>query len=379
MIRFVKDFLSLEASSGIILMLVAVLAMLVANSPWEAQYFAVWNHVLGGMTVSLWINDGLMAVFFLLIGLEIKREMKEGELSTRSKALFPCIAALGGVVAPALIYGWFNWGGQGMRGWAIPSATDIAFSLGVLSLFGNRIPLSLKIFLMALAVIDDLAAVMIIAVFYTEHLSLAALAGAAFCALILYEMNRKNNRQLWLYLGVGFVMWAAMLKSGVHPTIAGVALGLLIPADSTPTRASLSKRLEHALHPWVAFGIMPLFAFANAGVRLGGVTVETILHPVTLGIAAGLFLGKQVGVAFAAWLMVRFLGARLPENTSWTAFYGVCLLAGIGFTMSLFIGTLAFGNNEILAFHTRLGVVSGSLVSALSGAALLVLVGRRPN
>ncbi len=364
MIRFIRDFLHLETSSGIVLMAAAALALLVANSPLAPQY-----ETLTGSFLSHVINDGLMVIFFLVIGIEIKREMIEGELSTTAQAVLPGVAALGGVLLPALIYGWFNWGQDTMRGWAIPSATDIAFSLGVLALFGNRIPHSLKTFLMAVAVMDDLAAVLIIGLFYTETLSVPMLVAATACASLLLAMKRRKVERLLPFLLLGVIMWGATLMSGIHATVAGVVLGLLLPKRHGET-------VMKKCHGLVAFGIVPLFAFANAGVPLAGLALEQVTSPVTSGIALGLFFGKQLGIFIAAWLLIRLGLARLPSDTGWAAFYAVCMIAGIGFTMSLFIGSLAFQTVE-LQLYTRLGVLMGSLASALLGALLLALVTRK--
>lgn len=385
MIEFLRDFLKLEAASGIVLMAAAALALAVANSPMAYEYESLLSWRLGlsmvdrdlSMPLHLWINDGLMAIFFLLVGLEIKREIVEGELSTRAKAALPVVAALGGVCLPAIIYAAFNWNTPAVHGWAVPSATDIAFSLGVLALFGNRISTPAKIFLMAVAVIDDLVAVLIIAAFYTVEIHGEALAVAAACAVLLWMFGRRSIDRALPYLVVGAVMWAAMLKSGVHATVAGVALGWLIPIlPSKKRQRSLCKDMIHTLHPWVAFGIMPVFAFANAGIPLAGLTFDHLANPITSGIALGLFFGKQLGIFLAAWLLIRLGLARLPARTGWLEFYGVCMIAGIGFTMSLFIGALAFRGGET-QLYVRLGVILGSAASALIGYALLSLALRR--
>ncbi|MFW0776712.1 MAG: Na+/H+ antiporter NhaA [Rickettsiales bacterium] len=355
----IREFLKLEASGGIILMATAMMAMALANSIFAQQYEA-WLKPLHYP-----INDGLMVIFFLLIGLEIKREIVEGELSTLKKAALPLVGALGGVVLPAAIYAYFNWGTDEMRGWAIPCATDIAFSLGIVALFGSKLNSSLKIFLMALAVIDDLVAVLIIAIFYTSNLSFPALGVATGCMLVLWAMNRSNVAKLLPYMLVGIVLWAAVLQSGVHATIAGVLLGLIIPV-------ALGKKAIHTLHPWVAFGIMPLFAFANAGVPLDGITTDHLMSPMPLGIIAGLFVGKQLGIFAFSWVAVKTKMADMPIGVNWLQFYAIGMIAGIGFTMSLFIGGLAF-TDPLLQIETRLGVIVGSLLSAMFGAFLLWL------
>lgn len=386
----IRDFLRHEAAGGVVLLAAAALAFIFTNSPLGGYYLQFFDlHLtvkLGdlGLDKSLnhWINDGLMAIFFFLVGLEIKRELIEGELSSPRQAALPAIAAAGGMAAPALVYFLFNAATpETLDGWAIPAATDIAFAMGVVSLLGNRVPESLKIFLLALAIIDDLGAIVIIAIFYTADLSLQALGLASIGIAILIAMNRLKVRSLAAYVLVGLYVWACVLESGVHATLAGTIVGLCVPLRS-PTgrvvdaRHSLAKRCIHALHPWVAFAIMPAFAFANAGVSLAGVSWETIAAPVTLGVALGLFIGKQAGV-MAAIALARFFNiARLPEGAGWRETYGVAILTGIGFTMSLFIGSLAFPGID----HTvemRLGVIGGSILSAVSGLAVLAWATRR--
>jgi NhaA family Na+:H+ antiporter len=320
----------------------------------------------------LWINDGLMAVFFFLVGLEIKRELLEGRLSTWQQASLPAAAALGGMALPALVYVAVTFGDSvAMRGWAIPAATDIAFALGVLALLGSRVPVALKVFLLALAILDDLGAIIVIALFYTSELSLESLAVAGVGGAALLILNRSGVTRIAPYLLVGLVIWVCVLKSGVHATLAGVVVALAIPLRSAdPSVQSPLRQLEHSLHPWVAFGIMPLFAFGNAGVNLTGLSIDALLSPVPLGIALGLFFGKQMGVLGFAWLGSRAGICRLPEGVTWLQVYGVALLAGVGFTMSLFIGTLAFSDPEHAA-AVRLGVLSGSLVSGLLGYLVL--------
>ena len=374
-----RRLLSSEASGGVVLMIVAALALLVANSPTAPIYFGVLKNHVFGLSVLHWINDALMAVFFLLVGLEIKREFLDGQLSTWPRRILPGIAALGGMVAPALIYVAFNAGSpETLRGWAIPAATDIAFALGVLSLLGPRVPVSLKVFLTALAILDDLGAVAIIAVFYTAELSFPMLGLAAATLAVLFGFNRLKIAALWPYLLLGAGLWFCVLNSGVHATLAGVALALTIPIRPTPGHPdapdSPLHRLEHALQPWVAFLIVPIFGFANAGVSFSGLSASALLGPVPLGIALGLFVGKQIGVFGSAWITIRAGWVDLPANATWAQLYGVALLCGIGFTMSLFIGLLAFPSSAELQDATKIGVLAGSIISAITGALLLRLV-----
>lgn len=363
--------------------LAALLALLVSNSPWSAVYqgFLAWpgelrvghDWLVLSKSLLYWVNDLWMAVFFFLVGLEIKREMIEGELASRSRALLPAVAALGGMLVPALIYVAINCGdATALRGWAIPAATDIAFALGILILLGRRVPASLKIFLTAVAVIDDLGAILIIAFFYTDGLSLTALAAGGVGVLVLALLNRARVVAIAPYVIVGLGIWVFVYKSGIHATLAGVLAALAIPLSDGKGGSPL-KVAEHVLHPWVAFVVLPMFAFANAGVALQGVTVATLLQSVPLGIAAGLLLGKAVGVFGASWLLIRFFGARLPAQADWGQFFGVCLLCGIGFTMSLFIGTLAFeGQGPGHETQVKLGVLGGSLLSGILGTVLLL-------
>lgn len=367
----VEKFFKSEAASGILLLGVTVLALIVANSPFAQTYFHTLHAVVAGLSVHHWINDGLMALFFLLVGLEIRHELSHGELSTWAGRALPGLAALGGMVVPAVIYAAFNRQGA-LQGWAIPTATDIAFSLGVLAMLGSRAPASLKIFLTALAIIDDLGAVLIIALFYGSGLSGLFLGLAGATLALLFAMNRMGVKRLWPYLLLGAVLWFLVLKSGIHATIAGVALAFVIPTDQSA--ASPALKLEEALTGPVAFFIVPLFAFANAGVSLAGITAATLLQPITLGVAAGLFLGKQLGIFGACWLGVKTGLARLPDGTSWAAVYGVSLLCGIGFTISLFIGALAFGDEASVA-AAKLGVLVGSLVSGVAGWLVLRRLG----
>lgn len=370
----ITEFLDSEAAGGILLMAAAALALVVANSPLATSYAAALHVDLGGLSLLHWINDGLMAVFFLLVGLEIKREFLVGELSTWPKRLLPAFAAVGGMAVPAALYLAVAGGDpQAVAGWAIPSATDIAFALGILTLLGNRVPASLKVFLAALAILDDLGAVVIIAAFYTHGIAVWALAAAAATTVALVILNAAGVRALWAYLGLGAALWFFMHESGVHATIAGVILALAIPervGDDTPL-----ETLEHHLHKPVAFGIVPLFGFANAGVALGGVAGLT--HPVTAGIAVGLFLGKQIGVFGATALALALKLGEKPAGASWIQIYGISLLCGIGFTMSLFIGLLAFPGEGAMTDAVKLGVLARSLASALAGSAALVFAARR--
>jgi NhaA family Na+:H+ antiporter len=374
-------FLKSGAAAGVLLVLAAANALIIANSPLGVVYFQVLELKLAGLSVEHWINDGLMAVFFLLVGLEIKREFIEGQLATWSRRALPAFAALGGMMAPALIYLAITRGdAAAVRGWAIPAATDIAFALGVLALLGSRVPVSLKIFLTALAILDDLGAILIIALFYSGELSLTMLAGAAVCIALLTVLNLRNVKSLWLYLAIGAVLWFFVLKSGIHATLAGVTLALTIPlgghhGESDEPEHSPLHVLEHRLHPYVSYFIVPIFGFANAGVSIAGMTPALLLTPVPLGITLGLFLGKQIGVFGFAWLAVRLGLGTMPAKANWFQLYGVSLLCGIGFTMSLFIGALAFEGND--AFHkaTKIGVLVGSAISAVLGYVVLHLAG----
>ena len=381
MVNMIRDFLRLEASSGILLLLAACLAMLAENSLAKPLYDALLQTPveirIADLQVSkpllLWINDGLMAVFFFLIGLELKREILEGELSDPARVALPAIAAIGGMLMPALIYVALNSGDEvSLRGWAIPSATDIAFALAILTLLGDKVPSALKLFLLTLAIIDDMGAIVIIALFYTENLSLMSLVIGLSCLGVLVLMNRLGVIRISAYLLVGIVMWVAVLKSGVHATLAGVLLAFCIPLRVSEGQASPLRNLEHDLHPVVAFGILPLFAFANTGIPLMELSWSDLLAPVPLGIALGLFFGNQIGVMGMSWLAVRSGIARLPAGVGWAELYGVSILCGIGFTMSLFIGSLAFevGGPDI-AVDERLGILVGSALSAVFGYAWL--------
>jgi NhaA family Na+:H+ antiporter len=373
-----------EAASGVVLMLTSALALVLANSP-LAGFYDLLLSVHGSVRIGdfgidkpllLWTNDGLMAIFFLLVGLEIKRELLEGELSDRSRAALPAAAAIGGMIIPALIYLGISWNTPGaVSGWAIPSATDIAFSLGVMALLGSRVPASLKLFLTALAIIDDLGAIVVIAIFYTDELSWVSLAVAVAALAVLVTLNFAGVQRVTWYVLVGIVLWVFVLKSGVHATLAGVALALAIPFKAGPGGDPPLTRIEHELAPWVAFGILPLFGFANAGLSFADLSLSSVVAPIPLGIAAGLFLGKQIGVFGSAVLVIRAGWAHLPAGASWVALYGTSILTGIGFTMSLFIGTLAFGESEKEA-TMRLGVLVGSALSGIVGAIALSLAAR---
>lgn len=375
----IQHFMKLEASAGLVLMGIAVLAMIAANTGLATLYNAFLSTYvkvgIGSFEIAkpalLWINDGLMAIFFFLVGLEIKREVLAGELSSLDKALLPILAAIGGMAIPALIFVYFNWGDpEVLAGWAVPTATDIAFALGILALLGSRVPVALKVFLLAIAIIDDLGAIVIIAIFYTSELSTNALALTIVSFALAVALNRMGVRSMTPYLIVGIFMWVCVLKSGVHATLAGVVIALTIPLNAKDGEKALLLRVEHALHPWVAFLILPIFAFANAGVSLQGISLTDIADPLPLGIAVGLFAGKQIGVFGATWLGCKLGVARLPKGVTWVHVYGVACLTGVGFTMSLFIGSLAFASPE--AMNTvRLGVISGSILAGLLGYTVL--------
>ncbi|HMV39244.1 Na+/H+ antiporter NhaA [Plasticicumulans sp.] len=382
MLSALRHFLKLEAASGILLFLAAVLAMIVANSPlapWYGQFLDLPVAVrIGPLEIAkpllLWINDGLMAVFFLLVGLELKREVLEGELADPRQVALPAIAAIGGMIVPALVYCAFNSGDPvALRGWAIPAATDIAFALGILALLGSRVPLALKVFLVSIAIFDDLGAIVIIALFYTQDLSMLALGISLACLPLLLLLNRCNVTTFTPYMLIGLLMWTALLKSGIHATLAGVVLALFVPMrDRKAPESSPLRRLEHDLHTGVAFGILPLFAFANAGISFAGVGLQALTHPVALGVAGGLLIGKPLGVYGASLLGLKLGIGRLPESVDRRALFGVAVLCGIGFTMSLFIGSLAFPEDaHAELFAERFGIVAGSLVSGLIGFVLL--------
>ena len=379
-----RNFLQMESAGGLVLMGAAALALVAANSP-LAGYYDLFIETpvevrVGGFEIAkpllLWVNDGLMAVFFFLVGLEVKREILEGELSRPANVLLPALGAVGGIVAPVGLYVLFNYGDSvGMNGWAIPAATDIAFALGILMILGKRVPVSLKVFLVSLAIFDDLGAIVIIAIFYSSKLSINALVVATVCLLILGYLNWRRVSAVPAYILIGVVMWVAVLKSGVHATLAGVALAMFIPMRSKdePERSPL-RELEHDLHTVIAFGVLPLFAFVNAGISFAGMSFSDLLHPVSLGVASGLFVGKQLGV-FLLCLLAIWLGiAELPEGASWGSLYGVAILSGVGFTMSLFIDTLAFQNlpaDTVFDFDARLGILLGSLASGVLGYIVL--------
>jgi NhaA family Na+:H+ antiporter len=381
--EWLQEFIKQDSAGGILLIFAAILAMLMQNSPLNWLYDALLNTPVEirvgalhlGKPLLLWINDGLMAVFFLLVGLEVKREFLEGELSRPDQIVLPGLGALGGMLIPAAIYYWLNQGDAlALNGWAIPAATDIAFALGVLALLGDRVPVSLRVFLMALAIFDDLGAVLIIAVFYTAELSLFSLLVALVAVAVMLGMNLMKVTRVSAYMLVGAILWVAVLKSGVHATLAGVVVGMMIPLrdPKDPERSPL-KTVEHGLHQWVAFFIVPVFAFANAGVSLNGFSFGSLLEPVPLGIAGGLFLGKQLGILLfcgsAIWLGL----AKLPRGASWWGFYGTSVLCGIGFTMSLFIASLAFEQDgaEMIVLGDRIGILLGSSISAVVGYLLL--------
>jgi NhaA family Na+:H+ antiporter len=377
----IRAFLRSEATGGLVLMGMAVLALIVANSPLRSSYFAALGSYVLGLSVLHWINDGLMAVFFLLVGLEIKREMLDGQLSTWPRRTLPGVAAIGGMAVPALIYVALNHSNpETLAGWAIPAATDIAFALGVLALLGPRVPASLKVFLTALAILDDLGAVIVIALFFTSELSPVMLGLAAVALLALIGLNRFGVERLWPYLLIGAALWFFTLQSGVHATLAGVALALTIPLRPSPGAtddpASPLHTLEHAIQSWVAFLVVPVFGFANAGVSFAGMNAAAVFGSVPLGIALGLFLGKQLGVFAFAWAAIRLNLADLPAHATWRQLYGVTVLCGIGFTMSLFIGLLALPGSVELQDATKVGVLAGSVAAGLMGAAVLSL--KRP-
>ncbi len=387
-----RDFLHSEAAGGVVLIAAAVIAMIVANWSVTAHgYEALLHHrtgpvlarALGPMSVHLWINDGLMALFFLLVGLEIKRELVDGQLASADRRRLPFIAAVAGMAAPALVFLIVAGAEPGLQpGWAIPAATDIAFAIGVLALLGSRVPSALKLLLTTVAIVDDMGAVAIIAVAYTETIQVFSLAGAGLALVVLYVLNRREVMALWPYLLVGAALWLFVLQSGIHATIAGVLTAMLIPIRPSPAApddaTSPLHRLEHALHPWVAFAIVPLFGFANAGVSLAGASLATLAEPLVLGIALGLFVGKQVGIFGAIWGADRLGIARRPAGVGWLQLYGMALVAGIGFTMSLFIGGLAFADPAVMA-QVKIGVLAGSILSALAGVAVLATQGaKRP-
>ncbi|KHT58194.1 pH-dependent sodium/proton antiporter [Photobacterium gaetbulicola] len=372
----IRKFLKLESAGGIILIIAAAMAMMIANSPLQDLYNGTLHTYVAGLSISHWINDGLMAVFFLLIGLEVKRELIEGALNTKEKAIFPAIAAVGGMIAPALVYVLFNFSDPlAVQGWAIPAATDIAFALGIMALLGSRVPVSLKVFLLALAIIDDLGVIVIIALFYSSDLSTLALAVAFAATAALFVMNAKNVTKVSWYVVVGLILWISVLKSGVHATLAGVVLGFAIPLsgeDGLSDQHSPLKKMEHALHPYVAFLILPVFAFANAGISLDGVSLAGLTSMLPLGIAMGLMIGKPLGIFTASYLAIKTGLASMPEGIGFRQIFAVSVLCGIGFTMSIFISSLAFvGAPEDFSTYSRLGILLGSTVSAVLGYMML--------
>ena len=380
-----KWFFKLEAASGLVLLISAAIALIISNSNFSSLYFETLQSYLFiginniGLKMSLhhWINDALMAVFFFFVTLEIKREFINGELSSPKQALLPIIAAIGGMLVPALIYIYINFGnGDTINGWAIPSATDIAFSLGVLSLLGSRVPISLKVFLTALAIIDDLGAIIIIAFFYTGDLSIQYLSLLLLTFIALLILNKSGVKKFLPYLILGLILWFFTYQSGVHATISGVLLATVIPHRKKNKEYSLLTKIEHNISSYVAFGIMPLFALANAGVSLDGINLESLLSPVPLGIVLGLFVGKQIGVFLFSIISIKLKIAQMPNNANWMSFYGVGILAGIGFTMSLFIGNLAFVENIEYIDSVKIGVLTGSLLSTLIGYGLLLLTSK---
>jgi NhaA family Na+:H+ antiporter len=381
-----KWFFKLEASSGLVLLIAAIFALFISNSNLSEIYFHTLEKYLFiginqfglKLTVHHWINDALMAIFFFFVTLEIKREFLQGELSNIKQALLPIIAAVGGMVVPALFYVIINYGNaETINGWAIPSATDIAFSLGILSLLGSRVPISLKVFLTALAIIDDLGAILIIAFFYSGDLSIPYLSLILISYILLLLLNKLSVKIFLPYLLIGLCMWFFTYKSGIHATIAGVLLASTIPHRIKDRDFSLLVKIEHAISPYVAFMIMPIFAFANAGVNLEGLSLSSLLSPVPLGILLGLFFGKQIGVLLFSYVSVKFKFADMPNNSSWMSIYGVSILTGIGFTMSLFVGNLAFIENTEYIDGVKIGVLSGSLLSTVFGYLILLIFAKK--
>ncbi|MDB2693547.1 Na+/H+ antiporter NhaA [Candidatus Pelagibacter bacterium] len=381
-----KWFFQLEAASGLVLLIAAIIALVISNSSLSNLYFDTLNQYLFigindfGLKLSVhhWINDLLMAIFFFFVTLEIKREFIQGELSNLKKALLPIIGAVGGMVVPALVYVFINLGNsETLNGWAIPSATDIAFSLGILSLLGSRVPISLKIFLTALAIIDDLGAILIIAFFYSGDLSISYLSLILISYILLLTLNKFGVKKFIPYLIIGAFMWFFTYKSGIHATIAGVLLASTIPHRIKEKDFSLLIKLEHAISPYVAFMIMPIFAFANAGVSLEGLSLSSLLEPVPLGILLGLFVGKQVGVMVLSFIAVKFGVAQMPDKSSWLSLYGVSILTGVGFTMSLFVGNLAFAESIQYIDGVKIGVLAGSLLSTVFGYFILLYASKK--
>ncbi|MGR5362682.1 Na+/H+ antiporter NhaA [Vibrio mediterranei] len=369
----IRNFFKMESAGGIILVIAAAIAMVVANSPLNEMYQGVLHTYVFGLSISHWINDGLMAIFFFLIGLEVKRELLEGALKSKETAIFPAIAAVGGMLAPALIYVLFNMGDpEAMSGWAIPAATDIAFALGIMALLGKRVPVALKVFLLALAIIDDLGVIVIIALFYSSDLSTLALTIGFIMTAVLFMLNAKKVTSIPVYLLVGAVLWVSVLASGVHATLAGVVLGFAIPLKGNEGEKSPLKHIEHALHPYVAFLILPIFAFANAGISLEGVSMSGLTSMLPLGIALGLLVGKPLGIFSFSWFAVKLGVAKLPEGVDFKQVFAVSVLCGIGFTMSIFISSLAFtGVSPEFDTYARLGILMGSTTAAVLGYMLL--------
>jgi len=380
-VKMIQDFLKLEAASGIILMITAIAAMVIANSPLSPWYDLLLDIpvvvAVGTFEIAkpllLWINDGLMALFFFLIGLELKREFLEGDLSKPGQVTLPAIGAVGGMLVPALCYAALNYEDPAaLNGWAIPTATDIAFALGILAIIGSKVPLQLKVFLTSLAIFDDLGAIIVIAAFYTEQLSVLSLIVSASMLALLFTFNRQGIVSTAPYIFVGIVLWVAVLKSGVHATLAGVVLALFIPMKGKTGQPSPLKELEHNLHSLVAFIVLPIFAFANAGISFEGIGIEQVMAPVPLGIILGLVIGKQLGVFGFCFIAIKLGLAKMPDNVNWTLLYGVAALCGVGFTMSLFVGSLAFEQNSTSPlFQDRLGIVIGSVISGILGYVLI--------
>ncbi|WP_438464164.1 Na+/H+ antiporter NhaA [Marinomonas sp. PE14-40] len=389
LLSLIHTFFKMKSSASILLILAAILAIIFANTQLEPFYQLLLSTPVevrvGALDIAkpllLWINDGLMVVFFFLVGLELKRELLEGELSNKESVILPAVGAIGGMAAPALIYLYFNYGDPlAEKGWAIPAATDIAFALGVLALLGSRVPISIKIFLTSLAIFDDLGAILIIAFFYTAKISSTALIVVALCIPVLYLLNRYNVITNSPYIFIGIIMWVAMLKSGVHATLTGVILAMFIPLNVKDNHVSPLRVLEHDLHAVVAFVILPIFAFSNSGINLTGVNLDQVFHSVPLGIALGLFFGKQIGIFVICYLTIKMKFASLPNGMSWSALYGTATLCGIGFTMSLFVGSLAFEATGInLIFDERLGIIMGSLTSGIVGYLILKYSLKKPT
>lgn len=390
MTKVFKEMVEHDAAGGILLVIAAIVAMIFANSALSGFYTGTldipiqvsFGDFIINKPLVLWVNDGLMAIFFLVVGLEVKREIIEGHLSSMDQIILPAVGAIAGIAIPALVYAAINTGDEiTMRGWAIPSATDIAFALGLFTLFGKHLPLSLKLFLLSVAIFDDIGAIIIIAVFYSSDLSQLSLIVASAGLVVLFLMNRLRIKKVGPYMLVGLVVWAAVLKSGVHATLAGFAIAWFIPINvKNDDGNSLLRELEHDLHPWVAFFILPVFAFANAGVSLSGVGMDALTHPITLGIVLGLFVGKQVGIFGACWLAIKLGLAKLPTGANFMQLYGVSILCGIGFTMSLFIGSLAFENmDKEYIDAVKLGVLVGSLLSVIAASVILIKFGQSSN